>query len=110
MILPSQLMMLKIASIKANKYLQECWTKSWSYNCLLKYIHFELYWIAGDATGTCGDPGTPGHGSRQESDFRTQSSVRFACDTGYILHGSEERTCLANGSWTGRQPECKGNL
>ncbi|KAI4582045.1 hypothetical protein MJG53_009570 [Ovis ammon polii x Ovis aries] len=60
-----------------------------------------------DATGTCGDPGTPGHGSRQESDFRTKSSVRFACDTGYILHGSEERTCLPNGSWTGRQPECK---
>ncbi|ELW72441.1 CUB and sushi domain-containing protein 3 [Tupaia chinensis] len=60
-----------------------------------------------DATGTCGDPGTPGHGSRQESDFRTKSTVRFACDIGYILHGSEERTCLANGSWTGRQPECK---
>uniref|UniRef100_A0A5F9CUY6 CUB and sushi domain-containing protein 3 n=1 Tax=Oryctolagus cuniculus TaxID=9986 RepID=A0A5F9CUY6_RABIT len=62
---------------------------------------------SGDATGTCGDPGTPGHGSRQESDFRTKSTVHFACDTGYILHGSEQRTCLANGSWTGRQPECK---
>lgn len=72
--------------------------------------YLEPYCIAGDATGTCGDPGTPGHGSRQESDFRTKSTVRYACDTGYILHGSEERKCLANGSWTGRQPECKGNL
>ncbi|KAK7825569.1 hypothetical protein U0070_016209 [Myodes glareolus] len=62
---------------------------------------------SGDTTGTCGDPGTPGHGSRQESDFRTKSTVRFACDAGYILYGSEERTCLSNGSWTGRQPECK---
>ncbi|XP_027287231.1 CUB and sushi domain-containing protein 3 isoform X2 [Cricetulus griseus] len=62
---------------------------------------------SGDTTGTCGDPGTPGHGSRQESDFRTKSTVRFACDPGYILYGSEERTCLSNGSWTGRQPECK---
>uniref|UniRef100_A0A8C6QR27 CUB and Sushi multiple domains 3 n=1 Tax=Nannospalax galili TaxID=1026970 RepID=A0A8C6QR27_NANGA len=62
---------------------------------------------SGDTTGTCGDPGTPGHGSRQESEFRTKSIVRFACDTGYILHGSEERICLSNGSWTGRQPECK---
>ncbi|XP_076768323.1 LOW QUALITY PROTEIN: CUB and sushi domain-containing protein 3 [Arvicanthis niloticus] len=62
---------------------------------------------SGDTTGTCGDPGMPGHGSRQESDFRTKSTVRFACDTGYILYGSEERTCLSNGSWTGRQPECK---
>lgn len=77
-------------------------------------MHLKMFswtkWITGDATGTCGDPGTPGHGSRQESDFRTKSSVRFACDSGYILHGSEERTCLANGSWTGKQPECKGNV
>lgn len=35
--------------------------------------------------------------------------MQFSCELGYILHGSEERTCLANGSWTGKQPECKGN-
>lgn len=84
--------------------------KLWTYYLFTEISGLALSCVAGDATGTCGDPGTPGHGSRQESDFRTKSTVRFACDTGYILHGSEERTCLANGSWTGRQPECKGNL
>uniref|UniRef100_A0A8C6YAA3 CUB and Sushi multiple domains 3 n=1 Tax=Naja naja TaxID=35670 RepID=A0A8C6YAA3_NAJNA len=62
---------------------------------------------SGDTAGTCGDPGIPGHGSREQTNFRTKSVVQFSCELGYILHGSEERTCLANGSWTGRQPECK---
>ncbi|XP_063029445.1 CUB and sushi domain-containing protein 3 isoform X1 [Melospiza melodia melodia] len=62
---------------------------------------------SGDTAGSCGDPGIPGHGSREENNFKIKSTIHFSCDIGYILHGSEERTCLANGSWTGRQPECK---
>ncbi|XP_075681928.1 CUB and sushi domain-containing protein 3 isoform X5 [Rhinoderma darwinii] len=62
---------------------------------------------SGDATGRCGDPGVPAHGSRDGTEFRTKSTMRFSCEVGYVLHGSEERTCLNNGSWTGRQPECK---
>lgn len=62
----------------------------------------------GDTAGSCGDPGIPGHGSREENNFKIKSTIHFSCDIGYVLHGSEERTCLANGSWTGRQPECKG--
>ncbi|KAF4798122.1 hypothetical protein TURU_067376 [Turdus rufiventris] len=62
---------------------------------------------SGDTAGSCGDPGIPGHGSREENNFEIKSTIHFSCDIGYILHGSEERTCLANGSWTGKQPECK---
>ncbi|XP_072269338.1 CUB and sushi domain-containing protein 3 [Pyxicephalus adspersus] len=62
---------------------------------------------SGDASGWCGDPGVPAHGSRDGTDFRTKSILRFTCDVGYMLHGSEDRTCMSNGSWTGRQPECK---
>ncbi|RMC15003.1 hypothetical protein DUI87_07182 [Hirundo rustica rustica] len=62
---------------------------------------------SGDTAGSCGDPGIPGHGSREENNFKIKSTIHFSCDIGYVLHGSEERTCLANGSWTGRQPECK---
>ncbi|XP_034615478.1 CUB and sushi domain-containing protein 3 [Trachemys scripta elegans] len=62
---------------------------------------------SGDTAGSCGDPGIPGHGSREDSDFKIKSTVRFNCEIGYILHGSEERICLGNGTWTGRQPECK---
>ncbi|XP_075438529.1 CUB and sushi domain-containing protein 3 isoform X5 [Ascaphus truei] len=62
---------------------------------------------SGDTTGWCGDPGIPAHGAREGADFKTKSRMRFSCEAGYILYGSEERTCLSNGSWTGRQPECK---
>ncbi|KAM8966399.1 CUB and sushi domain-containing protein 3 [Pelodytes ibericus] len=62
---------------------------------------------SGDAVGSCGDPGIPSHGSREGTEFRTRSTMRYSCETGYIIHGSEERTCLSNATWTGRQPECK---
>ncbi|KAG9478625.1 hypothetical protein GDO78_012335 [Eleutherodactylus coqui] len=60
-----------------------------------------------DTTGWCGDPGIPAHGLREGMEFRTKNTLRFSCEVGYVPHGSEERTCLSNGSWTGRQPECK---
>lgn len=61
----------------------------------------------GDSSGTCGDPGVPSHGSREESDFRIRSKVHFTCATGYVLFGSSERMCFPNGTWSGTQPSCK---
>ncbi len=61
----------------------------------------------GDSSGTCGDPGTPSHGSRDESDFRIRSKVHFSCSVGYELFGSTERMCFPNGTWSGTQPSCK---
>lgn len=61
----------------------------------------------GDSSGTCGDPGTPSHGSRDESDFRIRSKVHFRCSVGYELFGSTERMCFPNGTWSGTQPSCK---
>uniref|UniRef100_A0A9J8B4T2 CUB and Sushi multiple domains 2 n=1 Tax=Cyprinus carpio carpio TaxID=630221 RepID=A0A9J8B4T2_CYPCA len=64
---------------------------------------------SGDSAGMCGDPGVPVHGIRLGEEFSIGSIVRFSCEPGYILKGSSERTCLANGSWVGIQPEfCKG--
>jgi len=31
----------------------------------------------------------------------------FTCNTGYELIGSEMRTCLSNGSWTGTDDVCR---
>uniref|UniRef100_A0A8C1SNY0 CUB and Sushi multiple domains 3a n=1 Tax=Cyprinus carpio TaxID=7962 RepID=A0A8C1SNY0_CYPCA len=62
---------------------------------------------SGDSSGTCGDPGTPSHGSRDESDFRIRSKVHFSCSVGYELFGSAERMCFPNGTWSGTQPSCK---
>ncbi|XP_060679965.1 CUB and sushi domain-containing protein 3 [Hemiscyllium ocellatum] len=62
---------------------------------------------SGDTVGMCGDPGSPAHGVREKHEFWIKSTVRFFCLMGYILHGSAERICLPNGTWSGRQPECK---
>ncbi|MGH0134865.1 UNVERIFIED_CONTAM: hypothetical protein FKN15_024621 [Acipenser sinensis] len=61
---------------------------------------------SGDVSGTCGDPGIPAHGNREDSGFKIRSKVHFTCDTGYLLYGSTERMCFPNGTWSGRQPAC----
>jgi len=35
------------------------------------------------------------------------SNVTYSCSAGYELIGLSVRTCLANGSWTGRAPYCR---
>ncbi|XP_045432188.1 CUB and sushi domain-containing protein 1 isoform X1 [Pipistrellus kuhlii] len=61
----------------------------------------------GNHPGFCGDPGTPAHGARLGEEFKAKSLLRFSCEVGYVLRGSPERTCLSNGSWSGRQPACE---
>lgn len=61
----------------------------------------------GDTAGSCGDPGIPSHGSREQTDFRIRSKVYFSCMEGYDLIGSSERMCFPNGTWSGTQPFCK---
>ena len=36
--------------------------------------------------------------------------ARYSCDTGYILNGTAERTCQANGEWSGSAPTCEREL
>ncbi|KAM7373267.1 hypothetical protein PAMP_008132 [Pampus punctatissimus] len=62
---------------------------------------------SGDTAGSCGDPGIPSHGSREQTDFRIRSKVYFSCTEGYDLIGSSERMCFPNGTWSGTQPFCK---
>ncbi|XP_023815635.1 CUB and sushi domain-containing protein 2 isoform X1 [Oryzias latipes] len=62
---------------------------------------------SGESSGLCGDPGVPVHGIRLGEEFTVGSVVRFSCEPGYVLKGSSERTCLANGTWLNTQPECQ---
>ncbi|KAM6968265.1 CUB and sushi domain-containing protein 3-like [Aplochiton taeniatus] len=62
---------------------------------------------SGDSAGSCGDPGTPSHASREAGNFKLRSKVRFTCAAGHTLFGSAERICFPNGTWSGRQPFCK---
>lgn len=67
-----------------------------------------LLCLAGGSQGMCGDPGIPLHSIRLGNEFGVDSMVRFSCEPGYTLRGTSERTCHANGSWSGTQPECEG--
>ena len=34
--------------------------------------------------------------------------MKFDCNVGYVLRGASARTCLADGTWSGKEPRCDG--
>lgn len=58
----------------------------------------------------CGDPGIPAQGRREDRGFTYLSSVSFSCDPPLVLVGSARRYCQYDGTWSGTQPSCIGEL
>lgn len=58
----------------------------------------------------CGDPGMPAQGRREDRGFTYLSSVSFSCYPPLVLVGSTRRYCQYDGTWSGTQPSCIGNL
>ncbi|XP_078683129.1 uncharacterized protein LOC144917204 isoform X3 [Branchiostoma floridae x Branchiostoma belcheri] len=54
---------------------------------------------------TCPELPLPNYGNRTEGHLYGDT-VTFSCNEGYELIGSENRTCQANQSWSGVQPNC----
>ena len=56
----------------------------------------------------CGYPGEPANGKTSVSsdEFNIGDVINMQCDPGYQLQGSSDRTCEANGDWSGDPPEC----
>nr|XP_014341913.1 PREDICTED: CUB and sushi domain-containing protein 1-like [Latimeria chalumnae] len=55
----------------------------------------------------CKNPGTPHYGIQNSSQsYEVGSTVFFKCRKGYHIQGSTSRTCRANLTWSGVQPEC----
>ena len=54
----------------------------------------------GDITCTLGDDDGVHY-------YSYQDACNVTCDTGYTLTGSDTRTCLSNGSWSGVDGTCK---
>ena len=57
----------------------------------------------------CGELSNSDNGGVTYSDTIYQSVATYSCDAGFDLVGDRTRTCSAEGTWTGSQPECRGN-
>ncbi|XP_041468940.1 uncharacterized protein LOC121418832 [Lytechinus variegatus] len=56
---------------------------------------------------SCDDPGWPVNSQRCcQYIFYVGVKLSFYCNEGYNISGSDERTCLSNGQWSGVQPVC----
>ena len=54
----------------------------------------------------CGQPERPNNGDRQAFSTTFESKAQYVCGRGYRLEGASERTCQANGQWSGSVPTC----
>ena len=59
---------------------------------------------------SCGQPDAPGNGRVNTSTGNVGDVARYSCDSGYTLSGTAERTCQADGQWSGRVSTCKGEI
>ena len=56
----------------------------------------------------CGFLDPPDNGVVEFKSTVFRSIARYQCNPGYVLQGSELRTCQADGQWSGVPPSCAG--
>jgi len=79
----------------------------------MEYIKLQsCYYFKNFSVGVfCGQPDIPSNGRVDNSAGTSFGDVaRYSCDTGYMLNGTAERTCQANGQWNGSVPTCEREL
>lgn len=57
----------------------------------------------------CGPLMTPSNGSLFGGQTTYPHEVSFMCDDGFILRGSQLRSCTSEGTWSGTAAQCEGN-
>uniref|UniRef100_A0A8B9HTR2 Sushi, von Willebrand factor type A, EGF and pentraxin domain-containing protein 1 n=1 Tax=Astyanax mexicanus TaxID=7994 RepID=A0A8B9HTR2_ASTMX len=55
----------------------------------------------------CGDPGGISNGEVVGRSFYFKEVIHYECHAGFILQGSESRTCQMDGKWDGKAPLCR---
>uniref|UniRef100_A0A8D0H050 Sushi domain containing 2 n=1 Tax=Sphenodon punctatus TaxID=8508 RepID=A0A8D0H050_SPHPU len=55
---------------------------------------------------SCGWLAPPTNGRKEGTNYLLGSTLRFLCNSGYNLVGSEERTCQMNRAWSGDMTSC----
>ena len=58
----------------------------------------------------CGSLEDPDNGQVDFSNTAFESTANYTCNLGYNLTGSSNRTCEANGNWSGDPPSCERKL
>ena len=58
----------------------------------------------------CGDLTSPLNGNVSVDGTVYESTAMYMCNDGYILVGEHHRHCLANGSWSHKQPLCERKI
>ncbi|XP_035514372.1 sushi domain-containing protein 2 isoform X1 [Morone saxatilis] len=73
---------------------------------LRAYQSYRAQMVALEPVVSCGWLPTPRNGKKNGTRYLEGSTLSFTCNEGYILYGSTERTCLDDGTWTGKQTNC----
>ena len=55
----------------------------------------------------CGQLQPPQNGSVTGDGHLYGDSIKFACNAGYELYGSDSALCLTNGNWSAQVPQCQ---
>uniref|UniRef100_G3W3U5 Complement factor B n=1 Tax=Sarcophilus harrisii TaxID=9305 RepID=G3W3U5_SARHA len=66
--------------------------------------------ICDDGAGHCRDPGIPIGTRKAGRQYRMEDSVTYHCGQGLTLQGSQKRTCMEDGSWSGTEPSCQDSF
>lgn len=59
-------------------------------------------------TVSCPTLDAPADGRKFGSKYLVDHEVHFTCNPGFQLVGPSSMVCLANGTWTGEKPHCRG--
>uniref|UniRef100_A0A8C5MSS2 Complement factor B n=1 Tax=Leptobrachium leishanense TaxID=445787 RepID=A0A8C5MSS2_9ANUR len=63
--------------------------------------------ICEDYGGFCLNPGVPPGTSKDSSSYSIGDKVKYTCNSGLSMLGSNERECTEDKSWTGSEPSCR---
>ncbi|XP_018413992.1 PREDICTED: sushi domain-containing protein 2 [Nanorana parkeri] len=55
---------------------------------------------------SCGWLGPPANGAKNGTTYLVGSTITFSCNSGFILDGSQQRTCQSDGMWSGAPAQC----
>jgi len=73
--------------------------------CIIYFYDFVMA-VTMISVQSCGWLSPPNHGQKEGTLYLERATVKFSCNNGYRLYGSQERTCQGDGMWSGKDAHC----